>query len=135
MALAKFSKSTGGIYPTNVYAEFPADALDIPDGIYVQFQNGTLQGALDVAGGVVVIVAPAAPTLAEQQAAAWVSYQAQAMAAIDKSDLTILRCAENAITVPAAWATYRAALRAIISAATGDPTKPLPTHPAYPAGT
>lgn len=68
-------------------------------------------------------------------AAAWSSYQASAQIALDKSDRTVVRCAENGVAVPAAWVTYRKALRAIISAASGDPTQPLPTQPAYPAGT
>jgi hypothetical protein len=85
------------------------------------------------------LVAPASPTTAQiaaqQAAAAWSAYQAGAKAALDASDVTILRCYEHAVATPAAWSTYRGALRAIISAASGDPTQPLPTRPAYPAGT
>ncbi len=66
---------------------------------------------------------------------AWPIYQASAQAALTESDKTILRCYENAVAVPAAWATYRKALRAIVGAASGDPAQPLPTKPAYPAGT
>ena len=51
--------------------------------------------------------------------------------ALYASDKTILRCVENAVAVPAAWATYRAALRNIISTGTGT----MPTRPAYPSGT
>jgi hypothetical protein len=66
----------------------------------------------------------------------WQDYQTKAQAALAKSDTTILRCAENAIAVPAAWATYRKALRAIVGATTpGDPTVPLPTQPTFPVGT
>ncbi len=74
---------------------------------------------------------PPPPTAAQ----AWAAYQAKAQALLSKSDTTLLRCAENAIAVPAAWASYRKALRAIVGAATGDPTQPLPATPAYPAGT
>lgn len=65
----------------------------------------------------------------------WASYQTRARALLDQSDVTMLRCIENAVTVPAEWAAFRKALRSIISAATGDATQPLPTRPAYPAGT
>jgi hypothetical protein len=78
------------------------------------------------------VAAARAPTAAQL----WANYQAQAQASLDKSDVTILRCAENGVAVPAAWATYRADLRAITGAKTaGDPTQSLPGVPAYPAGT
>lgn len=79
-----------------------------------------------------------APVVSETEklAASWKAYQTQAKAALDASDITVLRCVEKAVSVPTAWATYRATLRAIVGATTvGDPTKPLPTKPSYPAGT
>lgn len=68
-------------------------------------------------------------------ARAWAAHKVQAQTALDASDITMIRCVENGVTVPPAWATYRAALRAIVRAVSGDPTQPLPTRPAYPAGT
>lgn len=65
----------------------------------------------------------------------WLAYQVGAQSLLDKSDLTIIRCGENQVAVPAAWETYRKALRAIVGASTGDPTAPLPTRPNYPANT
>lgn len=65
----------------------------------------------------------------------WGAYQQQAKAALCESDITMLRCVENGVTIPAAWQTYRKALRSIIGAASGDATQPLPPKPAYPAGT
>ena len=56
---------------------------------------------------------------------------AQAQAALDQSDITILRCAENQVAVPAEWATYRKSLRAILASGTGT----IPPQPPYPAGT
>jgi hypothetical protein len=76
-----------------------------------------------------------APTTAQLAAAAWATQQSLAQAALTESDKTILRCYENAVVVPTAWATYRKALRAIVGTATGDATIALPTKPAYPAGT
>lgn len=78
--------------------------------------------------------APSAPSAPSAQML-WAQYQSNAQAALTDSDLTILRCYENSVAVPAAWTTYRKALRAIISATSGDPTQPLPTKPTYPAGT
>lgn len=59
-------------------------------------------------------------------------YTAAALAALAESDKTILRCAEKGLAVPSAWASYRAALRTIVN---GTAAGPLPTAPAYPAGT
>ena len=75
----------------------------------------------------------AVPT-ADQLAAVVIPDQrliAQAQAALDKSDITILRCAENQVVVPAEWATYRKSLRAILASGTGA----IPPQPAFPAGT
>lgn len=56
--------------------------------------------------------------------------KADAADALAKSDITILRCMENAVAVPSAWATYREVLRAILDSGSGT----LPARPAYPAG-
>ena len=74
------------------------------------------------------------PTAAQIAEAAWSAYQDKAQDFLDKSDTTILRCYENSIPVPSTWATYRAALRVIVKATSGDATQPLPATPAYPAG-
>lgn len=61
-----------------------------------------------------------------------VTTAAAAMVALTESDKTILRCAENSVPVPAAWAAYRKALRALVATPS---TTPLPAIPPYPAGT
>ena len=66
---------------------------------------------------------------------AWAKYQASAIALLKKSDATIVRCYENAVAVPTEWVAYRKALRAIVSAASGDATAAPPKQPAYPSGT
>lgn len=65
----------------------------------------------------------------------WRLYQAKALDALNESDVTILRCVENGVAVPAAWAQYRKSLRAIVSSASGDPSVPLVARPPYPTGT
>lgn len=63
-----YSKSTGGIYNPAVHGNIPADALDIPDALYGQFQSGAIPGFSVISGVVVAYVAPA-PTLADLKAA------------------------------------------------------------------
>ena len=57
--------------------------------------------------------------------------RAEARSALEASDLTVLRCVEAGIPVPADWAAYRQALRAVVSGASTT----LPDRPVYPAGT
>lgn len=65
----------------------------------------------------------------------WAEYQSRAKTALTQSDITLLRCVENGIIVPAAWAAYRQELRAILSASSGDANQTFPVRPDYPAGT
>jgi hypothetical protein len=53
-----------------------------------------------------------------------------AQAALDKSDITMLRCLENSVAIPSDWVTYRHALRTCVTS--GDA---LPVRPAFPQGT
>lgn len=121
------------------------DSIDspVPAGVNViqitgaQWKTCISSQGWTVSSGTLVAPAPltTAQLAAQQAAAAWSTYQATAQAALGKSDVTILRCAENAVAVPATWAAYRKALRAIVSESSGDPTQPLPIKPAYPSGT
>lgn len=52
----------------------------------------------------------------------------QARAALEASDVTVLRCVERGIAVPEAWADYRGALRQIIRDGDGE----MPTRPDWP---
>jgi hypothetical protein len=73
---------------------------------------------------------PESPTFTD-----WTMYQTHALATLSESDRTVIRCYENGVPVSAEWKAYRKALRAIVAAKTGDPTKPLPVKPPYPEGT
>lgn len=60
----------------------------------------------------------------------------EAQAALDKSDVTIVRCvsAQPPVAVPTAWTTFRAALRAIVNGSDTASTT-LPDTPPYVEGT
>jgi hypothetical protein len=68
---------------------------------------------------------------APDPAASVLALKAAAKAALDASDLTLLRCVENAVPVPAEWRSYRIVLRQIVSTGAGA----MPACPAFPAGT
>jgi hypothetical protein len=67
-------------------------------------------------------------------AEAAIALRLHAMAALDKSDVTVLRCMENSVAVPPEWAAYRGLLRAIIGSSSDAPAA-LPSVPPYPSGT
>lgn len=75
------------------------------------------------------------PTTAQQAAQIWSAYQSTAQSALSANDMVAIRCAKAGVAYPAEWNTYDVALRAIIRATSGDPSKPLPTKPIYPSGT
>ena len=54
---------------------------------------------------------------------------AQAQAALDKSDVQVLRCYEGGAPLPATWVAYRQQLRDIVSEKAAGP---VPEHPAWP---
>lgn len=107
-----------------------ATAIAIPVGQVVN-PGYTWNGA--------IFSAPPTPantqTAVQQAAAAWAAYQANARAALNVSDVTILRCYESGVVVPTTWTIYRRSLRAIMSATSGDATQPMPAKPPYPSGT
>jgi hypothetical protein len=76
-----------------------------------------------------------ANAVAAEAAAHLDDFKQQALAAFPSADVTVLRCVEHGIAVPAEWVAYRAALRTIISAPRGTVVTGLPVKPAYPAGT
>lgn len=84
----------------------------------------TNPSAWAVSAGALVAYTPPAPP---------VDTRVPAKAALDKSDMTALRCFKAGVAFPAEWQTYVLALRAIV-AGTSTVTV-LPTQPAYPVGT
>lgn len=97
-----------------------------PDGT-IEFFEDTPQAVID---GVLAVYAAHDPSQP-----LWGDLRLQAQAALDCSDITIIRCAENATPVPPNWVAYRKALRAIVGAETGDAPEGLPVKPPYPTGT
>lgn len=97
-----------------------------PDGT-IEFFSDTPASVVSGVEAVYATHDPAKPS--------WSDLKLQAQAALDISDVTITRCAENSVPVPSNWISYRKALRAIVSAAAGDAAQALPTKPPYPTGT
>lgn len=79
--------------------------------------------------GVWSFAAPAAPAQTPAQIAA--AAVESAKSALTDSDITVVRCYEHSVAVPAEWTAYRTALRSVVNG-TSDT---LPAKPTYPAGT
>ena len=113
---------TNGIV-SNVYiSEYALNELDV--------QSDTAQIGWSYSDGVFTAPIPPSPTAQQIQAA----LVAAAQLALDKSDITVMRCYSAAVAVPTAWQTYREALRAIVNGSDTTSTS-LPSTPTYPAGT
>ena len=57
--------------------------------------------------------------------------QTEAQAALEKSDITVVRCYETGTQLPVEWVSYRKSLRNIINGSDTESTV-LPSMPDYP---
>jgi hypothetical protein len=115
----------GAVFETFSTALPITDFFPVSAG-WVACPDGTPQGSIATeTGGVWTFTAPPAPPAPDTRSAA--------QAALDKSDVTVVRCYEHGVAVPADWVAYRAALRVIVDG--GPTTAALPVAPAFPAGT
>ena len=83
--------------------------------------------------GTTIIEANNAKKKADEDKKAIKENQAKAQTLIDESDITVIRCGENDVKVPAEWKNYRKELRKIIKEE--NEVLVIPDMPAYPAGT
>jgi hypothetical protein len=126
----------------NIIAFYDSEDSPVPVGeTVIEISDADWQSCINTQGYTVangVLVSPPTPTVediaAKQAAIAWAAYQVQARNALSLSDITVLRCYENSIALPAEWVTYRKSLRSIINSSIGDATQPLPIKPDYPSG-
>lgn len=129
-----YSKTTGGFYTDDIHGKnIPADAVKITAEQHQALLDAQSLGKVIMADANGAPIAANAP--APSAAQLWSMYQDKAKQALIASNITMIRCVENGVAIPPAWATYCKSLRAIVGATTGDATLPLPTKPAYPAGT
>ena len=126
----KYSNSTGGFYCPELHGDsIPPDAVDIDDQLYDALLVGQSLGKMISTGGdgLPELIDQPGPT-AEQLSAV---LKLGAQDALDASDVAVLRCYEHDVAVPAAWRTYRAALRVIVTSGQGA----IPPRPDYAPGT
>ena len=96
------------------------ERFDVADSMrWVECPEDTQCGSQYVGG---TFVAPIPP-------AAVVDVKGQALAALQASDVTMLRCWETGQSPPAEWVAYRAALRLVV----GGASTTMPDRPATPA--
>lgn len=128
-----YSKTTGGFYDSAINATMPPDAIAVTDAAYAALFAAQSAGQIiqaDANGNPEAVVFT--PTSAQVHAA----LQASAQAALDKSDITVIRCAaaQPPVPVPTDLTTYRAALRAIVNG-TDTISTTLPATPIFPVNT
>jgi hypothetical protein len=126
-----YSKTTNGFYDSDINEDMPSDVVDVTDADYAELFSAQALGKTiqaDSNGN------PKAVNLSLTTKQIHAALLSQAQIALSKSDITIMRCYASSIAVPAAWQTYRSALRSIINGADTTSTT-LPATPAYPAGT
>ena len=113
-----------------VYSSARGEYVSTNDATYLAWVGaGNRVTAIDTQANLIGVFQAAYPL-------GWPHFALQnaAQAALDKSDITLLRCAENGVSIPSAWGDYRKALRAIINGSDSTSTS-LPATPAYPSGT
>lgn len=127
-----FSLSTLGFYAAEFHADYiaagtwPVDAVEVDAATETKLRAAIGRRDTITRDGDGWKFSPHVPDASELFAA----LQSQAIVALTKSDITVIRCAESNTPVPAAWAAYRQALRAIVGGVHADA---LPAQPAYPA--
>jgi len=127
-----FSKTTNGFYNSAINTFIPGDAVEITQEAYSNLMSAQSNGQIivpDSSGNPIAVNASSIPLTSDQLEKI---LKANAQAALDKSDVTLIRCVEHGIAIPTEWVTYRTELRAIV-AGTSTATA-LPITPAYPAG-
>ncbi len=77
------------------------------------------------------LLADPGPSEAEIADKAREALKVEAKQLLAQSDVTVLRCVEAGIDVPAPWKAWRAHLRAVVGSGSG----PIEEAPSYPAGT
>ena len=118
-----YSKSSHAFYDREVNSNIPGDAVEISDELYKSVFSG------HAAGMQIGTDSNGLPCL---ENAPEPSMPFVAQTALTKSDLTVLRCLEKGVAVPAEVVAYRAALRQIVNG-TDTTSKVLPAEPARPA--
>lgn len=123
-----YAKSTGGFYHSDIHTKdkIPTDAIEITD----ERRHELL--AAEVAGKAIVADEQGIPQIGERvitEAEKKSILIGEARTALVISDRVILRFMERNISVPAAWAEYRDALRLIASGASS--ATELPEKPPY----
>lgn len=113
-----------GWYDTGefAYENLPkaGDLLEMTDAQW----TARMSGQWAVSAGALVAYTPPAPAVDSRVAA---------QAALDRSDMTALRCFKAGVAFPPTWQVYVIELRAIVAG--GPSSAALPTQPAYPTGT
>jgi hypothetical protein len=128
----RFSPATKCFYPESVRyvpGTLPEDLITISDDDCRRALSRPSNTDFSFIDGQLVVAPIAGVPTAEQLDA--VALKDQALAMLRDSDITVIRCMERGVPVPALWVQYRVELRAAVN---GERST-LPTTPDFPMGT
>ena len=125
-----YSAANRGFYNDTIHAALPGDAVEITEEEHESLLAAQA-GGMEIMPGEGGRPVAAERVITPEQATGIL--KAEAQAALDRSDITVIRCVEHSAAVPETWLAYREELRAIV-AGTSTATE-LPSRPEYPAGT
>lgn len=122
-----YSPNANGFYVDQIHGEaMPVDAVAITTDLYQSLMQAQSAGKRIAPG-------PDGQPIAADREAIAAPLSVFARAALEASDITLIRCMEAGVPVPQEWRDYRVALRAI--ATNDEGVTALPPRPAYPPGT
>jgi hypothetical protein len=129
----RYSPTKKCFYPESVSypkGALPSDLISVSDADHraalARSPNTTFE--FSSSGKLTIVASGEQPTHGEIEAA---QLKSDALEALKKSDVTVLRCLEHGVQIPAAWVEYRTELRQV---ANGE-LATMPTQPDFPAGT
>lgn len=128
MGRKRFSPSINGFFDEDIHDHIPKDSIYVTDEQYeMLLEANALHGKLIEINQEGI---PVAVDRVESENEKKAKLKGKARHELSKSDITIMRCVENNVSIPPEWKNYRDSLRDIVSGRSDQ--NDLPLRPADP---